>query len=104
MIVRILGEGQFDVPASCEEELEALDQKLFSAVEAGDAQRCSEALAAVIGEVRSSCKPLASEEIRPSDLVLPDSDASLDEVREMLQGQGLLAGEAHDSTPAGEHG
>jgi hypothetical protein len=91
VIVRILGEGQFDVPASCEARLEELDQQLVAAVDAGDSDRFAEALSAVLAEVRSSCKPLSPEEIHPSDMVLPDADASLEEVREMLKGQGLLA-------------
>jgi hypothetical protein len=35
---------------------------------------------------------LPDEEIVPSDLVLPSSDASLDEVRELLGDEGLIPG------------
>ncbi len=92
MIVRILGEGQFRVDASAAEELNTLDSALEKAVNARDEKAFRPALAALIDRVRSLGSPLAEDAIEPSDLILPYSDAGLDDVREMLTGEGLIPG------------
>lgn len=92
MIVRILGEGQRTVSDGDLEGLNALDNDLIAAVEAGDADAFSRSLTALLDKVRQVGTPLPDEEIVPSDLVLPSSDASLDEVRELLGDDGLIPG------------
>jgi hypothetical protein len=49
-------------------------------------------LTALLARVREVGKPLPDEEIVPSELVLPSSDASLAEVRELLGDEGLIPG------------
>jgi len=92
MIVRILGEGQRTVSDGDLEGLNALDNELIAAVEAGDADAFARSLTALLDKVRQVGTPLPDEEIVPSDLVLPSSDASLDEVRELLGDDGLIPG------------
>jgi len=92
MIVRILGEGQRSVDDGALEGLNALDNDLTAAVEAEDADAFTRSLAALLDKVREVGTPLPDEEIVPSDLVLPASDASLDEVRELLGDDGLIPG------------
>ena len=92
MIVRILGEGQLDVPDAELESLNALDDALQSAVEADDDGGFTTALAALLSRVRQAGKPVPDAEIVPSDLVLPSPDASLAEVRELLGDEGLIPG------------
>ena len=77
MIVRILGEGQFEVDESATEELNALDATLEKAVNAGDEAAFRPALAALVGRVRSLGIPLAADTIKPSDLILPNSKLQL---------------------------
>jgi PspA-Associated protein len=92
MIVRILGEGQFRVDSSAAEELNTLDAELEKAVNARDERAFRPALAALLDRVRSLGSPLAEDAIEPSELILPYSDAGLDDVREMLSGEGLIPG------------
>jgi hypothetical protein len=92
MIVRILGEGQFRVDDSVTGELNALDAALEKAVNSGDEQQFRPALAALLDRVRSVGSPLAEDTIEPSDLILPYSDADLEDVREMITGEGLIPG------------
>jgi hypothetical protein len=42
--------------------------------------------------VREAGKPLPVDSLQPSDFVLPDSDAHVDDVREMLGDEGLVPG------------
>jgi benzoyl-CoA reductase/2-hydroxyglutaryl-CoA dehydratase subunit BcrC/BadD/HgdB len=92
MIVRILGEGQFEVDDSATEELNTLDDALEKAVNAGDDAALRPALAALLDRVRSLGSPLAADTIKPSDLILPNSDADVAGVRELLTNDGLIPG------------
>jgi hypothetical protein len=92
MIVRILGEGQFEVDDSATDELNALDDTLEQAVNAGDEAALRPALAALLDRVRSLGRPLAADTIKPSDLIVPNSDADVAGVRELLTNDGLIPG------------
>jgi hypothetical protein len=92
VIVRILGEGQVDVPDTELESLNNLDDALQQAVDGGDDEAFAQSLAALLNRVREVGRALPDEEIVPSDLVLPSSDASLAEVRELLGDEGLIPG------------
>ena len=92
MIVRILGEGQRDVPESELDSLNALDDQLQAAVDSGADDAFASALTALLDRVRQVGKPLPDDELVPSDLVLPSADASLAEVRELLGDEGLIPG------------
>jgi hypothetical protein len=92
VIVRILGEGQRTVDDGALEGLNQLDNELVAAVDADDEDTFSQALSALLDKVRQVGAPLPDDEILPSDLVLPSSDASLAEVRELLGDEGLIPG------------
>ncbi len=92
MIIRILGEGQLRVDDSAADELNVLDAALGEAVNAGDERAFRPALAALLDRVRSLGTPLAEDAIEPSDLILPYSDAGLEDVRGMMAGEGLIPG------------
>ena len=92
MIIRILAEGQFEVPDDEVDGLNELDAKLEAAVAAGDADGLGDALAALLDRVRSSGSEVALDALVPSDLVLPHASATLAEVRDLLSGDGLIPG------------
>lgn len=92
MIVRILGEGQFDVPDAALDELNELDEALVTAVEAGDDEAFSRALGDLLGRVRAAAAPHAADALDSSDLILPGPDSSLAEVRALLGDEGLIPG------------
>lgn len=92
MIVRIMAEGQFVIPEQELDELNELDAALQDAVDAGDEQRFSGALAALLDRVRTAGTPASDDVLAPSELVLPAADSTLDEVRAMLGDEGLIPG------------
>jgi hypothetical protein len=92
MILRILGEGQYDVPDDAVDELNELDGQLESAIEQGDNDAFGSHLAALLDRVRSLGTPVALDALVPSNLLLPSADASLAEVRDLLSGDGLIPG------------
>ena len=92
MIIRILSEGQFDVPDDAVEGLNELDAQLEAAVESSDEQAMAAALSALLDRVRSSGNEVALDTLVPSDLVLPHASATLPEVRDLISGDGLIPG------------
>ncbi|MGH8775709.1 MAG: PspA-associated protein PspAA [Jiangellaceae bacterium] len=92
MIVRIMGEGQLEIDDSRLRELNALDDALAAAVESGDDDTFRSALVALLEAVRVAGTPVADDSLVDSDLVLPYADAHIDEVRELLSGEGLIPG------------
>ena len=100
MIIRILTEGQFDVPDSEVDGLNVLDEKLEAAIQGADEDAFKTALAELLGKVREVGKEVAVDELLASDLLLPYSDASLHEVRDLLSGDGLIPGRSTGAAPA----
>lgn len=92
MIVRILGEGQVSVDDDAVGELNDLDSALEAAVEQGDEDGFRSALDALLGKVRAIGKPLDAAALEPSGLILPGSDATMDEVRGLMSDDGLIPG------------
>lgn len=92
MIVRILGEGQFDVDEAATVELNKLDTQLEAAVERNDETAFTAALHGLLDQVRALGAPLPSDALEPSDLILPSPDSSMDEVRKLLTDDGLIPG------------
>jgi hypothetical protein len=84
MIVRILGDRQYEVPEGDLTEIEKLDSQLDAALNSGDEEAFAQALAEIIAEVRDTCAPLADDDERKSDLVVPHEGSTLQEVRDML--------------------
>lgn len=101
MIVRILTEGQYDVPDSEFEQLNVLDEKLEGAIESEDEAAFTTALHALLEKVRSAGTEVADDELVESSLLLPFSDATLSEVRELLSDDGLIPGRSGAGTADG---
>jgi hypothetical protein len=92
MIVRIMGEGQLEIPEDQLEHLNALDADLEQAVSAGDETGFRKAMSALLDAVRSCGTPVPDDVLVDSDFIMPPADASLAEVRELLTGEGLIPG------------
>jgi hypothetical protein len=92
MIVRILGEGQLSVDDSVSTELNELDAKLEAAVDADDEAAFGPALAELLARVRAAGTPVPADSLEASDVILPYSEASMDDVRALLTDEGLIPG------------
>ncbi len=84
MIVRILGEGQYRLDDAELEILTALDDDVEAAAVAGDSAWLGRALERLLAEVRSQGVLLDDDLLIDSDVILPDADTSVDEVREWI--------------------
>lgn len=92
MIIRILGEGQYEIDDSRVDELNMLDARLLRAVDADDAVAFGPALEAFLTAVEQLGSPLPDGALVPSELVLPARGADVGEVRAMLRDDGLIPG------------
>ena len=92
MIVRILGEGQFEVADSELDRLNELDAAVEAEVDRGNEEAFTAKLAELLDGVRAVGAPLADDSLEDSDLILPPFDATIDDVRHLLEGDGLIPG------------
>ena len=92
MIVRIMGEGQVTVDEGHLAELNTLDDKLLAEIQSGDEEGFRRTLGALLDGVRKFGQPLPDDSLEPSQLILPSEDATLEDVRKMLNDDGLIPG------------
>ena len=90
MIVRISGEGQFELPDSDLERLNELDNRAVSAVEAGDETGFRELWSQMLELVKTDGKPLDDDELVESQIILPPADVTFDEACAEFTGEGLI--------------
>jgi hypothetical protein len=84
MIVRILGEGRFDVPDADIPAIEQLDEQLADAMDRGDEVEFQSTLADLIGQVRHTGTLVAPDDLRTSTLAVPHEGSTLAEVQSLL--------------------
>ena len=84
MIVRVLGEGQYELADDDVERIESLDATLSQALTTGDEDRFARALEALVRELRQRGRPLEPDQLVPSDLAIPPEGSTIAEVRSLL--------------------
>jgi hypothetical protein len=90
MIVRISGEGQYDLPDEDEARLNELDDRAVAAVERGDEAGFRELWSRMLELVSSDGNRLADDELVESDVILPPRDISFEEAEGDFTGEGLI--------------
>jgi PspAA-like protein len=90
VIVRISGEGQFDLPDADAERLNELDNEATAAAEAGDEGRFHELWSQMLELVATDGRAIDVEELVESDVILPPRDISFEEARGEFTGEGLI--------------
>ncbi|HEY3001635.1 MAG TPA: hypothetical protein VGJ44_04740 [Kribbellaceae bacterium] len=92
MIVRIMGEGQWKLADESVAELNEVDSQLEAAVSASDQDGFEQSFAALLELVRGKGEKLPDDALHDSDVILPPVDSTLAEMRELISGDGLIAG------------
>jgi len=90
VIVRVMGEGQYEVDAEVAKGLNELDEQAAQALDAGDGERLAELLHRMAEAVRMNGARLPDDDLSPSEAIVPPEDLSLDEARELFEGEGLI--------------
>jgi hypothetical protein len=90
VIVRVMGEGQFEVDDEVAKGLNDLDEQASQALEGGDEERLRELLQRMAEAVRTNGARVPDDDLRGSEAIVPPEDLSLDEARELFEGEGLI--------------
>ena len=92
MIVRIMGEGQWQLADDLKDALNEVDSKLEAAVSASDQSGFEVSFKELLDLVRGRGEQVSDDDLHDSDVILPPSDSTLAEVKELISGDGLIAG------------
>ena len=90
MIVRLIGEGQYRVDDGLREQLNALDERAQTAIDANDEPALDDMLDEIWQLVRDRGERLPEEELSGSDVIIPPSDLTLEETRKLFSDEGLI--------------
>ena len=96
MIIRIVGEGQWQVSDTEMGHLNRIDARVEHAIGTTSQNELTEALTELVTTVRTVGTPIADDNIIDSDLIVPDVSATIEEVSVWLSenpaGDGLIPG------------
>jgi chromosome condensin MukBEF complex kleisin-like MukF subunit len=90
VIVRVMGEAQYRVSDEQATLLNELDEQAAQALERGDEEDFRRLLRELADVVRDNGERLDDADLSPSDGIVPPDDLSLDEARELFDGEGLI--------------
>ena len=90
MIVRVMGDGQYEVGEEVLERLNAIDREATAALEREDEGELRTHLEGMGDIVRSVGRRLSEDTLVASEIVLPASDFTLEETRKLVSEQGLI--------------
>jgi len=90
VIVRLMGEGQFEIDDEVAKGLHELDDQAGQAVEEGDEERLAELLRRMAEAVRTNGTRLPDDDLSASEGIVPPDDLSLHEARQLFDGEGLI--------------
>lgn len=85
MIARIMTDNQYRLSEDNAAELDKLDDPLHDAIKSGDEAAFAQALNTVIAFVRKNGVVVPTEEVVPSDVIIPAPDMTAAEARKYLQ-------------------
>jgi hypothetical protein len=90
MIIRIMGEGQYRASEALCDQLNQIDNKIVDLVNEGKEEEFKKELAKLISEVKEKGETIGAEEIVESDIIVPPSDLSFKEAKDIFKGSGIF--------------
>jgi hypothetical protein len=90
VIVRLLTEGQYEVSEELQARLNELDDRAVEAIDREDEPELDKRLEEMWRLVQSEGERLPDEDLRPSEVVIPPADLTLEETRALFSEDGLI--------------
>jgi chromosome condensin MukBEF complex kleisin-like MukF subunit len=92
VIVRVMGDGQYELDDDVAKGLNDLDEQAGQAVEAGNGEQLAQLLRRMAEAVRTNGARLDDADLSPSEAVIPPDDLSLEEAKRLFEedGEGLI--------------
>jgi hypothetical protein len=85
-----MGEGQYQVDDGVAKQLDELDDQAVAALERNDEPELDSALDAMWRTVQAQGTRLPDDEISTSDVIVPPSNLTLEETRDLFSEHGLI--------------
>ncbi|NJD78548.1 MAG: hypothetical protein FIB08_15890 [Candidatus Methanoperedens sp.] len=96
MIVRLMGEGQYELDKKYLDSVNNIDNNIVKIVNRGNEKAVKIAfkieLKKLTDYVRRNGKKIPDEIIKPSEIIIPPADLTLEEARKIFKGDGLIPG------------
>jgi hypothetical protein len=92
MIIRIMGQGQYEVKSILFDDLNAIDNKIVEYVHKGEETEYKKSLTELIGLIVRQGKKVPDSEIVESSIIVPPADMTLEEARQVFTGEGIFEG------------
>jgi hypothetical protein len=90
MIARLMGEGQYRIDEAMLAQLNELDERAAAAVDAQDEGTLDDVLDEMWQLVQARGERLPDDDLSTSDLIIPPSDLTLEETRQLFTEEGLV--------------
>jgi hypothetical protein len=90
MIVRIMGQGQYEVDESLVNQLNAIDNRIVGHVSRDDQNGFRKDLAKLISLVKGKGDRLDPVKIIQSEIIIPPEDLTFEEAKRIFSGHGLI--------------
>jgi hypothetical protein len=90
VIVRLMGEGQYEVDDEVAKGLNDLDEQAGEAVETGDEEQLRTLLRRMAEAVRTNGARVPDDDLSASEAIVPPEDLSLEEARRLFEAEGLI--------------
>ena len=90
MIVRLMGDAQYRIDDAARDRLNALDDQAHAALERDDEEAMDGYLAQMWQLVQSEGEPVPFDDLHPSAALIPPTDLTLEETRQLFSDDGLI--------------
>ncbi len=90
MIVRLMGEGQFELDKKHLDELNRIDNNIVKIVDRGDEKTFKTEFKKLVDYARRNGKKIPDNVVKPSDVILPPADLTFEEAKKLFVGEGLV--------------
>lgn len=87
MIVRLMGEGQYELDDECIEEVNKIDDEITKFVENDDGESFKAAFLKMKEYIRANGTKIPDELIKPSEVIIPPCDLTLEEAKKLYKGE-----------------
>jgi hypothetical protein len=92
-IVRIMGQGQFKIKEDIVKRINEIDDTIVQILQnesKSDDQNYRAKITEIVETITSEGQKLEDKELVESDIIVPDTDISIDEAKKVFQGQGVI--------------
>ncbi len=90
MIVRLMGEGQYELDKKHLDELNKIDNNIVKIVGRGDEKTFKTEFKKLTDYTRMNGKKIPDNVIKPSDVIIPPADLTFEEAKKLFTGDGLV--------------